>query len=120
MPHRAFTDANGILWQVWEVIPQWAERRTGTSRRAGPAHPAADDRVVTPRRNADRRRGLPDNFPRIKLGNGLDGGWLAFESTRERRRLAPIPSGWDQANESELERLCRSAAAAGTPRRLIE
>lgn len=34
-------------------------------------------------------------------------GWLAFESEggREKRRLYPIPSGWESATEEELERL---------------
>ena len=119
MPHRAFTDATGVLWQVWEVIPQWSDRRTGVARRdaADRAEAAA---VRDQRRVPDRRRGLPDRLPRIRLGNGLDGGWLAFESDRERRRLSPIPSGWEQASESELERLCQRAAAAAVPRRLIE
>lgn len=120
MPHRAFTDANGILWQVWEVIPQWADRRNGTARRGADDRADVDGPVLEQRRVPDRRRGLPDRFPRVRLGNGLDGGWLAFESTGERRRLSPIPSGWDQASESELERLCRRAAAAAVPRRLIE
>lgn len=34
-------------------------------------------------------------------------GWLAFESEggSEKRRLSPIPSGWETATEEELERL---------------
>ena len=109
----------GVLWQVWEVIPQWADRRTGTVRRGEPNQPA-DARGLEQRRTPDRRRGLPERIPRIRLGNGLDGGWLAFESASERRRLSPIPAGWEEASESELERLCRRAAAAAVPRRLIE
>jgi hypothetical protein len=30
--------------------------------------------------------------------------WLVFESTRERRRLAPFPIAWDEASQEELER----------------
>lgn len=29
-------------------------------------------------------------------------GWLAFESGHERRRLAPIPPGWPQADDAAL------------------
>ena len=121
MPHRAFTDTTGTLWQVWEVIPQWADRRTGTARRhRSPDDPDVDPPVLEQRRRPDRRQGLPDRFPRIRLTGGLDGGWLAFESTGERRRLSPIPADWEHASDPELERWCRSAAAAAPPRRLIE
>jgi hypothetical protein len=34
---------------------------------------------------------------------------LAFDSERERRRLAPVPGGWEEAPPSELERLLRLA-----------
>jgi hypothetical protein len=121
MPHRAFTDARGVLWQVWEVGPQWADRRTGRARRFRPTDdPDVDPPALEQRSTPDRRRGLPDKFPRVRLSGGLDGGWLAFESTRERRRLSPIPSGWDAVPDTELERLCQRAAAAAPPRRLIE
>ena len=36
-------------------------------------------------------------------------GWLTFDARRVRRRLAPVPSGWENASDSELERLCASA-----------
>lgn len=29
-------------------------------------------------------------------------GWLAFESGSERRRLAPIPAGWTEADDAAL------------------
>jgi len=42
-------------------------------------------------------------------------GWLAFTSTTETRRLAPIPEGWLTASEAELVVLCKRAELA--PRR---
>ncbi|HEX4684852.1 MAG TPA: hypothetical protein VH277_19190 [Gemmatimonadaceae bacterium] len=33
---------------------------------------------------------------------GFRAGWLAFDSGRETRRLAPIPSGWRVASDSEI------------------
>jgi len=119
MAHRAFTDVTGVLWQVWEVIPQWADRRAGNARRTDVNRPTGA-RGLEQRREPDRRRGLPDRIPRVRLGNGLDGGWLAFESSGQRRRLSPIPAGWEEASDVELERMCQRAAAAGAPRRLIE
>jgi hypothetical protein len=50
----------------------------------------------------------------------LRGGWLAFESHDEKRRLAPIPPGWETASEAELLALLARATLRDKPRRLIE
>ena len=39
-------------------------------------------------------------------------GWLTFECEGERRRLAPIPPGWERLSVRELERLCKEASNA--------
>ena len=39
-------------------------------------------------------------------------GWLTFECDGERRRLAPVPVGWDKLPARELERLCNEATSA--------
>jgi hypothetical protein len=36
-------------------------------------------------------------------------GWLSFDSATERRRLAPIPKGWEDLSAERLELLCRTA-----------
>src|SRR5689334_19141785 len=36
-------------------------------------------------------------------------GWLVFESTQEKRRLAPVPSDWESMPIEELVRLCGKA-----------
>jgi hypothetical protein len=36
-------------------------------------------------------------------------GWLTFDSDASRRRLAPIPRGWETAAEDRLELMCRAA-----------
>ncbi|MFN2567691.1 MAG: hypothetical protein ABR499_22075 [Gemmatimonadaceae bacterium] len=42
----------------------------------------------------------------------LRSGWLTFESaTGSRRRLAPIPRGWEDATRERLELMCRAAEA---------
>jgi hypothetical protein len=43
---------------------------------------------------------------------GLERGWLAFVSGAGKRRLAPFPAEWEQADSAELERLCGLARAA--------
>ena len=42
-------------------------------------------------------------------------GWLCFQSADERRRLAPIPPGWDTWDERELVAALHGPQA--TPRR---
>jgi hypothetical protein len=42
---------------------------------------------------------------------GLESGWLCFESGSEKRRLSPIPPGWDEAPDDELESLFQNALA---------
>lgn len=44
------------------------------------------------------------------LTPGLQGGWLCFEFEGQKRRLSPIPEGWETAGPEELEQLCGSAA----------
>ena len=43
------------------------------------------------------------------LTPGLQGGWLCFERDGQKRRLSPIPGGWEEAGAEELERYCRDA-----------
>jgi hypothetical protein len=43
---------------------------------------------------------------------GLERGWLSFVSSREKRRLAPIPPDWTSLDDAELERLCGMARVA--------
>jgi hypothetical protein len=50
----------------------------------------------------------------------LQAGWLVFECSGERRRLAPIPCGWLEMSDAQMADLLASAAPSGKPRRLIE
>jgi hypothetical protein len=47
-------------------------------------------------------------------------GWLAFQSVHERRRLVPIPVGWNELMDAELLSHLERAAKGPAPRRLIE
>lgn len=42
---------------------------------------------------------------------GLQGGWLCFENSGEKRRLSPIPADWESAAGDALEQYLRQAAA---------
>ena len=102
MAHREFIDSIGRRWDVWTVIPEFAERRRGA-----PAELPFVDR---------RRR---EEF-RVPLGSKWSGGWLAFSTTGERRRLAPYPENWTELSGEELEALCERAVPTRHRRRLVE
>jgi hypothetical protein len=36
-------------------------------------------------------------------------GWLTFDSATSRKRLAPIPNGWENTGTDRLELMCRAA-----------
>ncbi len=42
-------------------------------------------------------------------GESHKAGWLTFESATTRKRLAPIPRGWEEATPERLELMCRAA-----------
>ena len=43
------------------------------------------------------------------------GGWLTFESPTDRRRLAPIPTGWESATRELMMHWCARAFQARPP-----
>jgi hypothetical protein len=43
------------------------------------------------------------------LPPALANGWICFESASEKRRLHPVPSGWEESSEVELWGYCSSA-----------
>lgn len=105
MTHRQLRDALGVMWDVWEVHPSLTERRLMQERRIKGR--------VTPER---RRRAEP----RALLPSSLRTGWLAFQSSNERRRRAPIPEGWESLDDGELRAVLEVAEVSGKRRRLIE
>jgi hypothetical protein len=59
------------------------------------------------RRSGSDRRTI--NQRRITLSAGYGRGWLTFESLAEKRRLVPIPGGWEEASSAALRALCDQA-----------
>ncbi len=97
LPHRrTLRDPAGEEWVVWEVHAALAERRASRERRR--------------RRDAarDRRENVVDLAAVVRESLG---GWLAFRGRRERRRVVPIPHGWESMSDDELLALLRSAPA---------
>lgn len=113
MAHRTFTDTLGTTWDVWEVRPGRAllggsfhDQRVGTDRRRAPGSGAPS---LPPAGQTERRHGVER---RVAVAPPLRRGWLAFQSGDERRRLAPVPSGWERATDAELAAYCVAAEPA--------
>lgn len=107
MALRTFTDSTGRDWEVYDVIPRSDERRHYDRRSLG-----AEDDGVAADEAAERR----DVDRRLTVGGAehiaTRAGWLCFDSPEERRRLMPIPDGWDRSDEATLENYLREARPA--------
>jgi hypothetical protein len=54
-----------------------------------------------------------DTGPEVRAGlvqARFERGWLTFQCESEKRRVSPIPSGWEVATDEALEELLRSAS----------
>jgi len=100
--YRVFHDGFGNTWEVWQVTPEFVDRRTD-------ANP--------PLRSEDRRE---HQEPRFIKSLELKSGWLTFHSKLERRRLAPVPPEWESMSDAQLSELLARAKISGKTRRLIE
>jgi hypothetical protein len=89
MPHRQFVDDAGAVWAVWDVRPS----AVGSS---------LDPRIAAALRGGG---GIVSQMNRT-----MAEGWLCFESDAEKRRLTPIPPGWDNLSTTDLLRLCETAS----------
>ena len=103
MAYRTFLDSDGVEWHAWDVLPKAVERRLADRRAAGESVHFPD------RRRADRRQVQGHWTP---LTSGLRDGWLCFDASGNRRRLAPIPADWEDCAQPTLERYCRLATPA--------
>jgi hypothetical protein len=111
MALKHFQDDEGTEWRVWDVVPQrlrgGQERRATERRRGGVMAYSGPER----RTGRDRRvMGAGGTAP------AYASGWLCFESPTEKRRLSPIPVGWDDAGEEDLRWLV--SRARDVPKRL--
>ncbi|MGH7604033.1 MAG: hypothetical protein ACRENK_08555 [Gemmatimonadaceae bacterium] len=103
--YRTFLDTTGRRWEVWLVTPAAAERRKADRR-------AARDSISAPgipdrRRTPERRRGP---FRRsIAVASEYSDGWLCFEGEGEKRRLAPVPDGWEDAGPDRMSSWLQAA-----------
>jgi hypothetical protein len=80
-----FTDDDGVVWDVWEVI---RTRAMTSDAIASPAHRSGDS---TPERS------------------------LCFLSARGKRRLDLYPRFWSVLSDAAFQRLCRMAEGVSHP-----
>jgi hypothetical protein len=102
--HRQFKDRQGKIWDVWQVHPSAAERRF-VQRRVKDE----DRRDNLERRTGNERRVGERKRPRASIAEEFTYGWLCFECSEEKRRLAPVPEGWDRADDETIEQWCCQA-----------
>lgn len=104
MMSRTFRDPSGAEWRVWLVTNSYGERRVAI-RRVAVAQPPHGERRTQP----DRRK--RPTLPRSAVAPGYENGWLCFENDKgEKRRLVPVPGGWDRASDYQLWRLSEVAS----------
>ncbi len=88
------------MWNVTPFAVQGTERRTAERRVSRGVVYSGPER----RASRDRRVRCPE-----MMMPGLGSGWLCFERGEEKRRLSPIPRGWEAVSEAELEELFEQA-----------
>ena len=94
MAMRNFRDKAGREWMVWATFPT-----------AGVPSPLA-------RFTGDRAKG---GVLQAGVSEPMRGGWLTFASGDEKRRLAPVPDGWETQTDEQLARHCGMAAPVVEP-----
>jgi hypothetical protein len=110
MGYRSFLDPTNRPWEVWLVMPTAAERRK-EERRVASASSAAAYSGIERRTTASRRK---SSFPRGSVVQaGYENGWLCFQASKgEKRRLVPVPQGWEAASDEQLWLWCSVANRA--------
>lgn len=105
MAYKVFNAPDGTKWEVWMVMPTSMERRHGEEFASAASSGGSESAAGV----ANRRRA--DEGPRTVVSPGYENGWLCFESkSGEKRRLVPVPDGWETAPAEKLWMWCRAAA----------
>ncbi len=107
MAYKIFEGQDGSKWEVWLVVPTDAERRRGERR---VAHRSAAVQYSGPERRVGPERRTRPSGVRTVVSPDFESGWLCFESDLgEKRRLAPVPDGWEGATHEALWGWCEAA-----------
>ena len=98
MPLREFPDSLGRIWEAWDTYPKRADD-------AAQAESAFSKYVAN---LVNQGRSAPTS-----VRSQYQAGWLTFKLDNARRRLAPIPSGWESADDTTWWLTLEAAAAPG-------
>jgi hypothetical protein len=93
MALREFTDRAGREWRVWDTHPK-THIGGVTSRSA---------KFLANAERLTSEGGEVPTTPQLYTP-GREGGWLTFTCGTDKRRLSPIPGGWETASRDDLER----------------
>ena len=109
-PHRIFKDRGGKVWNVWQVHPSAAERRFSQRR----VHDEDRTDSIERRSGRDRRESEnpipPEPKRHATVAAEFTYGWLCFETAGEKRRLAPVPEGWERRRRDDRAVVLRGEA----------
>jgi hypothetical protein len=89
MALREFADSSGQVWQAWDTHPKGVGHLSKGE--------SAFTRFVA---NTAKREGKEPTTVRDQYAEG----WLTFKLASDRRRLTPIPDGWELADDATLLR----------------
>ena len=108
MTHRSFKDRQGKNWDVWQVHPSQAERRFSQRRQSKEELTDTVERRSGIERRESEKPVHHRNDPhhRALVAAEFAYGWLCFETVGEKRRLAPVPEGWERADDETIEQWC--------------
>jgi len=112
MPLREFVDGERRTWQVWDTVPKTASESALFERSAqilaqSEARDIEDARQDRAAAAAALRR----------FTHGREHGWLTFMHGNDKRRLSPIPDGWERVDDAHLAALLqRAERVSKTPR----
>jgi len=101
MSLREFVAQDGRSWQVWDTHPAGTSKETSASALSRYLSAIDPSGSVQPALVRER----------------FQSGWLTFTSGAERRRLAPIPSDWQNLDDTVLMRLLTESVEAPLPHR---
>ena len=111
MPLREFVDRERRTWQVWDTVPKTAGESAIFERSA----------QIMAQSEARESEALQDRAAAAaalrRFTQGREHGWLTFMSGDDKRRLSPIPAGWEGFDDARLSGLLqRAERVSHTPR----
>ena len=104
MPLREFVDGERRTWQVWDTVPKSASESAIFARSAqieAQTRASETDRATTDRAAAAAAL--------RRFTTGREHGWLTFTRGDDKRRLSPIPDGWETFDDARLSALLQRA-----------